>query len=453
MASLIKDKKRYIIQLSPSENIKRPKISLGVCLKRDALVFKQNVEALIQSRRTGAALSAAATDWVNGLPSAMRQRLVSFDLLEAKPDDVLLLDWAQEFVEEKRRSPKIAKATYLKYLATYRKMQIFFKNESLSDVSPMLAGRFEAYLKEVIGLGDNTIAKHICQIKEMFAEAIRQDIIIKNPFDRMKTSVSANPERFFYITPELAFDVLNAMPSTEWKLLFALARFGGLRIPSEIQDLKWSDIHFDKDLFTVRSPKTAHFDNRGIRQVPIFPELKSLLLQAFEQAPEGEVYVLPKFRTENPRTQFGRYLEKAGIPIWQKPFQNCRSTRETELFKLTGGNIKAVCTWIGNTETVALKHYAQITDADVRQAAQIRVMSEGLAKIENKGEYFTKEKVHNTVHNLAKTSCEVLQVAGGKGDLSSLNCKSLQQKNATLQKDAKWRKMGDTGLEPVTPCL
>jgi hypothetical protein len=46
----------------------------------------------------------------------------------------------------------------------------------------------------------------------------------------------------------------------------------------------------------------------------------------------------------------------------------------------------------------------------------------------DKGEYFTKETARNTGHNLAKTSCEVLQVAGSKGDVSCLDCKSYNKK-------------------------
>ena len=68
---------------------------------------------------------------------------------------------------------------------------------------------------------------------------------------------------------------------------------------------------------------------------------------------------------------------RACLEPWAKTFQNLRSTRETELFKLTSGNIKAVCTWIGNSPEVALKHYAQITEADSREAAKLTVMNSG----------------------------------------------------------------------------
>ena len=64
-----------------------------------------------------------------------------------------------------------------------------------------------------------------------------------------------------------------------------------------------------------------------------------------------------------------KIIKRAGVEPWPKTFQNLRSTRETELFKMTNGNIKAVCSWIGNTPEVAMKHYAQVTEADLKEAA------------------------------------------------------------------------------------
>ena len=78
-----------------------------------------------------------------------------------------------------------------------------------------------------------------------------------------------------------------------------------------------------------------------------------------------------------------KIIKRAGLEPWAKTFQNLRSTRETELFKLTGGNIKAVCTWIGNSPEVALKHYAQITEADSREAAKLTVMNSGKKTVQN----------------------------------------------------------------------
>jgi hypothetical protein len=63
-----------------------------------------------------------------------------------------------------------------------------------------------------------------------------------------------------------------------------------------------------------------------------------------------------------------RILNKAGITVWAKLFQNLRASRESELIKVHG--IEVACAWIGNTPAVAMKHYLQITDEDYEQALE-----------------------------------------------------------------------------------
>ena len=60
----------------------------------------------------------------------------------------------------------------------------------------------------------------------------------------------------------------------------------------------------------------------------------------------------------NLRTQFLRIAKRAGVSPWAKPFQNMRSTRETELIERL--DLKPACAIIGNSEVVALQHYQQL---------------------------------------------------------------------------------------------
>jgi hypothetical protein len=47
------------------------------------------------------------------------------------------------------------------------------------------------------------------------------------------TKVNGNRERFYFVPLSHGDKVLEACPNAQWKLLFALSRFGGLRCPSE----------------------------------------------------------------------------------------------------------------------------------------------------------------------------------------------------------------------------
>jgi len=142
-------------------------------------------------------------------------------------------------------------------------------------------------------------------------------------------------------------------------------------------------VDFEHSRFVVHSSKTEHHADGGFRTVPMFPELRPLLQDAFDAAPDGAVYCITKTRDNavNLRTQMMRIIRRAGLEPWPKLFQNLRSTRETELFKATG-NIKAVCKWIGNSPDVALKHYAQITEQDLQQAAEMKVLKQAEKAVE-----------------------------------------------------------------------
>ncbi len=181
-------------------------------------------------------------------------------------------------------------------------------------------------------------------------------------------TVQRNAERYYFVSHAEAAKVLAACPDAEWQLIFALSRFGGLRCPSEHMALRWIDVDYANwTTMTVQSPKTAH-QGKASRVVPIFPELRPFLQEAWEAAPEGAEYVIRRHRGQNAnlRTQLQRIMGRAGVKPWPKLFQNLRSSRQTELAERYP--IQVVCEWIGNSEAVAAKHYLQVTEDHVASA-------------------------------------------------------------------------------------
>ena len=182
--------------------------------------------------------------------------------------------------------------------------------------------------------------------------------------------VRENKARMYYVTREEAQKVLDACPDAQWRLLFALSRFGGLRCPSEHLGLRWGDVDWEHGRITVHSPKTEHHAGKESRQIPLFPEIRLYLEEVWDQTEPGTEWVMTRYRRANAnlRTQLERIIRRAGLKPWPKPFQNCRSTRETELAETYP--IHVVCAWIGNTVAVAAKHYLQVTDADFEKASE-----------------------------------------------------------------------------------
>jgi len=142
-----------------------------------------------------------------------------------------------------------------------------------------------------------------------------------------------NPERLRFISRAVIDKAIEHAPDIEWKLIIAFARYRGVRIPSEILALRWNDVLWDQSKILIRASKTEHHVGKASRLIPLFPELKSHLLKAFERADEEALHVITRYRdpSANLRTQFLRILAKAGIEPWPKLFQNLRSSRQTEL--------------------------------------------------------------------------------------------------------------------------
>ena len=135
--------------------------------------------------------------------------------------------------------------------------------------------------------------------------------------------------------------------------MFALGRFGGLRLPSELLDLRWADIDLERAVMLVRSPKLR---NRpaSVRNVPIMPEVEQSLLKAKQSA--ASEYVMPKLRLhKNLAVRATRLLNRFGIKPWVKPIQNLRASAETDWMNDHG--IEAATQWCGNSQRVAIAHY------------------------------------------------------------------------------------------------
>jgi len=69
------------------------------------------------------------------------------------------------------------------------------------------------------------------------------------------------------------------------------------------------------------------------------------------------------------RTRLLKIINRAGVKPWPKLFHNLRASCETDLAKIHP--IKAVCDWIGNSITVAQRHYLQTTEEDFERASGI----------------------------------------------------------------------------------
>ncbi len=223
-------------------------------------------------------------------------------------------------------------------------------------------------------LADSTVRRRSGLCKQILDFAVKLRWISENPFAGLVASVQPNEERMKFIDHPTINKVIEMAPDARWRGIIALARFGGLRIPSELTRLRWSDIDLETGSMRIHATKTEHHKNKGIRFCPIFPELRPYLEDLKRLANPGiespiDGLVFPELTSAiNLRSQFERIIAKAAVEQWPKLFQNLRASRETELMAIFPA--KDVCTWIGNTQQIAMKHYAMATEESFRRAVK-----------------------------------------------------------------------------------
>jgi integrase len=287
------------------------------------------------------------------------------------------------------------------------------------------------------GLSDNTCRRRCGLAKQFFRDALRRRLIAENPFADMKgTSVLANRSRDYFVSREEADKVIAACPDAQWKLLFALSRYGGLRCPSEHLALTWGDVNWRRERITVHSPKTAHHEGHEERMLPLFPELRPYLQAVLDELLEdfdpkahrlSEQPIITRYRDTNAnlRTQLQRIIKAAGLTAWPKLFQNLRSTRQTELREHYPDHV--VCSWIGNSHVVAAKHYLQTTEEHFEKAAAepTGALQKALLKPADNGRSEAHEEKSSEENSLDCASVRPIALEG----------------------------VGDAGLEPATSTL
>jgi integrase len=373
MASISTDKKGLRRILFVGADGQRRPIRLGRVPIKTARTIKAHVENLAAAALGKHSPDAETSAWIGGLDSVLHAKLAAVGLVsprESTPEakTVKLADFLDAYVKG-RSDVKGSTATV--YSHTRRCLVAYFgANRPLHEITPGDADDWRLWLGENQKLADNTTRRRCGIAKQFFRSALRRRLIRENPFADMKgCAVKANASRHYFISREEAQAVLDACPDAQWRLLFALSRFGGLRCPSEHLGLRWGDVDWERGRITVHSPKTEHHEGGESRQVPIFPELRPYLEEVFEQAEPGTEWIITRYRNcnANLRTQLKRIIKRAGLTSWSKLFQNLRSTRETELAETYP--LHVVCTWIGNSQAVAAKHYLQVTDADYERAS------------------------------------------------------------------------------------
>jgi integrase len=352
----------------------RKTIRLGTCGERVAQEALTRINDLEHAHKYGTRIEPATAAWVAAIRDDIHGKLAQIGLVEprkpvdARQDDVALAVLIDRYMASRAN---LKPNTVRNYETTKRLMvEHFGAGRSIRSINAGHAKDYREWLAKKYAQA--TVAREIKRARQYFEYAVDCQIITSNPFSKVKAGKQTNSKRKTYVSRETIDRVLEYLPDNDWRLVLTLARYGGLRIPSELQSLTWNDINWHDGYFVVRVPKKEHIDGHESRKVPLFAEIMPYLRQAFEDAPPRTVHVVPARFHADGYFYAGliRALERAGIAAWPKLMVNMRASRAIDL-RRQGVNDDSVNRWLGHTQEVAEANYLADTPEDFRRASGI----------------------------------------------------------------------------------
>lgn len=167
--------------------------------------------------------------------------------------DLTFRDLSEIFIE-KYCKPNISMVTTYGYQKTLKKVLPIIGNKKLKDITPFVLDSM--YQKLRIGkdgreLGYHSNYNYYKLINVMFTQAIRWEIMDKNPNAKANKPKKEHKEKNFYDVSQVKklLDVLEN-ESIKYKLLITMALDSGAR-RSEICALRWSDIDIDTRMMSI----------------------------------------------------------------------------------------------------------------------------------------------------------------------------------------------------------
>jgi len=358
---------------------------LGITSKSEADRIATNVRSLIACRNVGIDVQPEIQQWLQKIGDSFYTKLRDLDLVPERDRDQLLIPFLKSHfkahaVGKKASTPKVYNR------AINHAEKFFSKTILVGSVTPADAQDFRNWLRIQIGqqgrtLADATIAKTCGVIHQGFLAAIDKGMISKSPFasKSISKSAGANPAREKYVSVQDIEMVLSQAKDPSDRIILALARFGGLRMPSEAVGLKWENIDWEKRVMKVQSPKTAH-QNKSSRLVPLFPLLYDLLKD--EHANSKSEFLIPWLKPEsNLNVRIRRQIQASGMLLYPKVLQTLRASCETDWISNSNYLPQKVAQWSGHTTAVMFKHYIRVKDDSFTSEAALEA-----AKIQSEDE-------------------------------------------------------------------
>jgi integrase len=375
MATIGKDSRSgtYYIQFHDDTGARKT-LRLPIRDRRTAERIRDYVEDILAARCLGVSPRPDTQRWLTEISDDVRGKLETLGLVEPVQRK-RLGEYLEEWLRERAAaSPRNFVRIWQRVMR--HAIDCIGRDTLLTALTKEHGKQFIEYLRNR-GLSPTSVRIYVDNLKAMLNDAVGdKEPLERHPWQGL-TAPKGDP-RYpkEYVPVDHVMRVIEYAPTTLLKLAIGLARFAGLRCPSELLPLTWSAVDWEKSTLTVVSPKTARH-GKSHRITPILQPIRPFLEQAFHEAPPGQIYVFEEWvrRRQSSPTWFTgtvhyiirQLIRKAHVPPWPKTFHNLRFSCRCDLEQQFPPLI--VSQWLGHTLQVAYQHYLTTTDAMLQKAA------------------------------------------------------------------------------------
>ena len=245
-------------------------IRLGTVTKQQAEIARNRVNSLESAQKIGCAIDADTAVWLSRIQDGLYDKLVKAELVpprQRKEQVVLTLGQHLEKLFTARQT--IKKSTRRNEMRSRRLLEKYFGiDRTLASITPGDGDDYKNWLLRKYAVASASV--DLRRAKEYLDAAHRHRLIQENPFADLTCGAQTNEERIEFIDRETIDRVIAACPDIDWQLIFAFARYGGTRIPSEIEDLTWSDVDWDKNRLRSTPKRSSTIRGGSTARCPSF---------------------------------------------------------------------------------------------------------------------------------------------------------------------------------------
>lgn len=186
----------------------RPTIRLGAIPKRQAESIKLKIEALVSAMTTGMRPDDETQRWVQGLHDDLHAKVAAAGLVEPR-GGTRLGSFVADYIARREVELKFNTLRNLRKCEAYL-VEFFGRDRDLREITAGDAADFRTWLLGK-GLGENSVRGFVKRAKHFFSVAIGHELLARNPFAKVPSTVKANPRRFYFVSREEAEAVLGAV--------------------------------------------------------------------------------------------------------------------------------------------------------------------------------------------------------------------------------------------------